>query len=210
MRLRDDLRDVTVERDGRTVPLVVSERHLPARSAEPSLAVPPSETAPPTRAPRLLLLGMVIGGVMAGAGGLARRERAPGRERSSAGRRSAARWVLTTLGVAWALLTGVLGAVLLALWTLTDHEFAWRNENLLQANPLALALVVLIPLAVIGGRRRGAARSAAWVLAALSVVGLLVHPLPLTPQGNLPVIALALPIHLGLAWAIWSTTGDTT
>ncbi len=209
MRLRDDLRTLTVERDGRALPLVVSERHLPALSDDdPDLAIPPSETSPPTRAPGFLLLGLVIGGIMAGAGWLARRERTPAGERTSPGIRSAARWVLVVVGTLWALLTGVLGTVLLALWTLTDHEFAWRNENLFQANPLALALVVLIPLAVIGGRRRGAARITALVLAALSVLGLLVHPLPLTPQGNLPVIALALPIHLGLAWALWSAARE--
>jgi hypothetical protein len=40
-------------------------------------------------------------------------------------------------------------------------------------------------------------------LAALSLMGLLVHPLPLTPQANLPIIALALPIHLALAASLW-------
>ncbi len=203
MRLSDDLRDMTIEREGRTVPLVVSERHLPAiRVGEPDLAVPPSETSPPTRAPGLLLLGVLIGGIMVGAGELTRRERTSGRTRS------AARWILAASGTLWALLTGVLGTVLLALWTLTDHEFAWRNENLFQANPLALALVVLIPLAVIGGRRRDGARVVALVLASLSMLGLLVHPLPLTPQSNLPVIALALPIHLGLAWALRAASRD--
>jgi hypothetical protein len=108
-----------------------------------------------------------------------------------------ARVALAVAGAAWGLLTGVLGLILLGLWTLTDHEFAWANENLLQANPLGLALLVLVPLAV-AGRRGRAAWTVAAILAALSILGLLVHPLPLTRQANLGIIALALPVHLGL------------
>lgn len=198
MRLRDDLRALTVEADGERVPLVASERDLPATARpDESLAAAPARTTPPTRAPGLLLIGLLIGGILAGAGRVAVREQAP------AGWRTAARWTLSLGGSLWGLLSGVLGTVLLALWTLTDHEFAWRNENLLQTNPLALALVVLVPLAVMAGRRRSAARFVALVLAGLSLVGLALHPLPLTAQQNLPVIALAMPIHLGLAWAMW-------
>ncbi len=117
--------------------------------------------------------------------------------------RTAARWVLAVIGSLWGLLAGVLGLVLLGLWTLTDHEFAWNNENLLQANPLALALVVLVPLAVArGGAWSGWATKVAGVVVVLSLCGLVLHPLPVTPQANLAIIGLALPIHAGAWWAL--------
>ncbi len=192
MRLRDDLRRVAVWQPGDSIPLVASNRHLPAFRAEETPAVPPGETSPPHRALWHLLVGLAIGAVFAGAGRLA------GRNATAA--RVAARGVIGLGGGAWGLVAGVLGLVLLGLWTLTDHEFGWRNENLLQANPLALALMVLAPLAAIRGSRM-ATRLAA-ILAALSAAGLLLHFLPVTPQANLPIIALALPIHLGVYYAL--------
>ena len=125
------------------------------------------------------------------------------RRRLAAARRarSVARWALAVAGSLWGLVVGVLGCILLALWTLTDHEFAHANENLFQASPLALALVVLVPLAV-AGRARQAAVVAAAILAVLSVLGLLVHPLPLSPQDNLAIIALALPVHAAVLYAL--------
>ena len=63
-------------------------------------------------------------------------------------------------------------------------------------NPLALGLAMLVPLAVIGGRGRSVALALAGLLAGLSALGLLLSPL--TPQVNLPIIAFALPLNLGL------------
>ncbi len=206
MRLADDLRDITVDGDG--LSLVASERALPAVGTEEDDAgVAPHETSTRGRAFVLLLVGLLIGGILAGAGWLADR-RAPG----SMSRRIGV-WTLLIGGSTWGLVTGVLGLILLALWALTDHEFAWRNENLLQTNPLALGLVVLVPLALRTraardqdrGRTSGgntAAGRLALVLLGLSILGLLLHPLPLTLQANLPIIALTLPIHAGLAWAL--------
>ncbi len=61
---------------------------------------------------------------------------------------------------------------------------------------------MLVPLAVLAGRAVRAARLLALGLLALSALGLLVQPLPLTPQANLPIVALTLPIHLGLWYAL--------
>ena len=201
MRLRDDVRDLTVSRDGMPRPLVVSERQLDAiGTGDPSPAGP---TSPAGRALGHLLVGLLVGSALAGAGALVGRPR-PDVTASGPGAPGAraARWLLAALGGAWGLVAGVLGLILLGLWTLTDHEFAWRNENLLQTNPLALGLLVLVPLAVLTGRAVSAARTLALTLLALSLLGLLIHPLPLTPQANLPIVALALPIHLGLAYAL--------
>lgn len=192
MRLRDDVRTVTVERDGRQVPLVASERRLaPLGGADPSASALPSSGA---RVLGHLIAGLLLGVVVVGAGALALR--------AAGGVRTAARGLLAVLGGLWGLLAGALGTVLLGLWLLTDHEFAWRNENLLQANPLALGLVVLVPLAVLAGRATAAARNLGLALLALSLTGLLIHPLPVTPQANLPIIAAALPVHLAFGYAL--------
>jgi hypothetical protein len=91
------------------------------------------------------------------------------------------------------------GSVLAGLWLGTDHMMAYRNENLLQMNPLALGLVLLGGLTL---RRRS--QSARWqralplALAALAVLGFIGQLLPGWDQVNGPIVALALPVHLGV------------
>ena len=199
MRLHEDVRRVTVPVGGRPLPIVVRETRLPAigdadeagRVAEAARNPGPT----PRRLAATLLIGLLVGTVFALAGHLA----SPARSRGA--KRTAGRWTLAVGGAAWGLATGILGLILLGLWALTDHEFAHTNENLLQANPLALGLAVLVPLAAVGTRAR-AARILAYVLLGLSIAGLLLNPLPVTRQANLGIIALALPIHLGLALGI--------
>ena len=96
---------------------------------------------------------------------------------------------------------GGLGGVILAgLWAFTDHAMAYRNENVLQLNPLVLALGILGPLALAGARwTRGMALALGQCRGLLSVVGLVIQVLPGVDQVNGAVIALALPIHLGVA-----------
>jgi hypothetical protein len=80
----------------------------------------------------------------------------------------------------------------------------YRNENLFLCEPLSLALVVLVPLAVRragGGALRLAERTAFLVLA-LALLGLAAKLLPGTTQDNAIFLALALPAHLGLWWGI--------
>lgn len=194
MRLRDDVREITMVRDGAPVPLVIGEREVPAAGApDERLAVAPGRVD--ARVAWMLLLGILGAGLLVVLGWLG----SQGREAGPA--RKVARWGLALAGSLWGLMTGVLGLILLGLWTLTDHEFAHANENLLQANPLALILVALVPMAI-AGRANDAAFRLAALLAGLSAVGLLLHPLPLTPQANLGVIAMALPVHVGLLYAL--------
>lgn len=90
--------------------------------------------------------------------------------------------------------------MLAGLWAFTDHVMAYRNENLFQVNPLVLGLAVLVPLALAGSGRAGRwAGSLALGLAMLSLAGLLLQVLPGFDQVNGPVIALALPVHFGIA-----------
>ena len=76
------------------------------------------------------------------------------------------------------------------------------NENLLQMNPLSLALLPVLP----GAIRRVAVRRATWVLAVtvamLSFLGFALQLLPWFQQVTGPAIALALPAHLGLAFGV--------
>ncbi|MBW3554140.1 MAG: DUF4105 domain-containing protein [Gemmatimonadetes bacterium] len=194
MRLRDDVREITRVRDGRRVPLVVAERELPAVGApDERLAVPRGIVD--ARVAWMLLLGVLAAGLLVVLGWLADQGGDAGPVRK------VARWGLALAGSLWGLLAGTLGLILLGLWALTDHEFAHANENLLQTNPLAVLLVALVPLAV-AGRLTDAAFRVGALLAGLSVLGLLLQPLPVTPQANLAVIAMALPVHLGLLYAL--------
>jgi hypothetical protein len=172
--------------DGRVEPLVVRERALytaQGRAPEPA--------APPLWIPGFLLVGALFGAVLVALATTAV---------DSAG----ARFRFSLLTVLWTLLIGIGGLLLMALWTFTDHTIAWRNENLFQFTPLSLPLVLLAP--ALAYRARWAARPArAFALAALgsSILGLLVQLLPAANQVNGEIIALLLPIHLGVAWGVW-------
>jgi hypothetical protein len=200
MRLRDHIRDITVAGpDGGPVPLVIEETVLYESTRVP----------PPDVAPRRLLASLVVGMVLAVLFALLAQL---GERR---GRGLALLFGLTV--AVWALLHGVLGVILAGLWLFTDHVAAWRNENLLQTSPVALVLVPLVVMAVLGhARARELAGVVAVLLAGMSVLGLMLSPLPFFDQANARVIAIVLPAHLVLAWVLlrWSpgstsTFGDT-
>ncbi len=186
LAMREHLRRITVPGpNGSPIPLVRSERTL----FESSAPAPPP--APPRWLPWYLLLGLAIGGL---ALALGRR----------AGRSSGARAGLTLLVTGWSLVAGVAGAVLAGLWGLTDHVMTYRNENLFQVNPLSL-LLALAAVLLWGGRvnpRRFAERLAV-VIAGIALLGFILQLLPGLGQVNGPIIALALPAHLGIAAALW-------
>lgn len=193
MDLREQLRRVSVlAPGGDRLPLVRSERTLfDAERAQPA-GLPDGM---PSRIAVYLLVGLVAGGVLVAFANRAYRSRS-----------RLARWAFASLGALWGLSVGVFGTVILGLWAVTDHTIAHANENLLQVSPVALALVVLVPAAASG--RRWAATGAAWVallLAVLAVLGLVLQLLPGLDQANGGIIALALPVHLGLAWTLWNT-----
>jgi hypothetical protein len=184
-KVRDQVRRVRVpDMEGRMVPLVASERTLLE-----AVGRAPERTEPPFWLPWYLLAGVVLGGLMAGLGEWARRGRA-------------GQFAFSALGALWSLVMGVGGLLLLALWTLTNHSIAYRNENLFQFNPLALGLVVLLPALGLGARwaaRPG--RLLALFVAGVAVLGLVLQVLPGLDQVNGSLIAFTLPVHLGVAWA---------
>jgi hypothetical protein len=150
-------------------------------------------TEPPRWIPQLLALGLLAGGL---AVALARWWS-----------RSGGRLPRVLLGLYTTLLGLALGAPALLLFLaglFTDHTVAHRNENLLLANPLTLAALPLGLLLALG--RPWAAVGLRWswtCLAATSVLALLLKVLPAFDQDNWNVLALLLPLNLGLAAAAW-------
>jgi len=182
LKLREYLREVTVpDSSGAPVPLVRAERTLYESEAFP---VP---DAPPGWTPWYLLLGLSLGGIFS----WGCRDGSGGRGPRRVGR---------GLAVGWLLLTGLAGAVLVVLWGFTDHTMAGQNENLLQTSLLSLALGGLLLLR--RPRRPGLERLTRWLavgIGGLSLVGLLLHLLPVFHQVNGPMLALCVPANLGVA-----------
>jgi cytochrome bd-type quinol oxidase subunit 2 len=150
---------------------------------------PPEAESPPNLAPWLTLIGFVLAAIFAWLG-----------IRAASGSRGARVAAAIAMSV-WCVVAGLLGVLLTLLWTVTDHVFAHRNENLLLFNPLWLVLAVLIAITMWSGRAAHSTRVLALGLAGLSAVGLLAHLVTVSSQVNLAVIGLALPPALAIAWA---------
>ena len=183
LKMRDWVRRVTIPGpDGRPRALVRSERTI----FESTAPAPPS--APPDWVPWYLALGMALGGAIWLLAAFARAN-------------PAARFGFLVLVGGWGALAGLGGLVLAGLWGLTDHVMARCNENLLQLNPLALLLLPASRAVLRGGSSAQRWTFLAFVVAGLSVLGLLLKAVPGFRQVNAPLIALALPIQLGIAAA---------
>jgi len=111
---------------------------------------------------------------------------------------------------AYSLVIGIAGTGLIALWTLTNHVYSYRNENVLQATPLSLILGVMI-LTHLRSRQQDSSASPfvgtrtlqlALLVVGLSALGFAMKILPLPRQQNVEIIALLLPTHLGVAMAL--------
>lgn len=175
IRLREHLDSIRVAGpDGMEHPLVKSERVLAPGGRWPVPDRPRDWTV------SYLLVGTLAGGLLAWLG-----------------RRVPAAYLV--LGTLWALAAGILGLVLTWLWAFSSHVAAHQNENLLLFNLLGLALAVVLPSAARGKSwALKPARRLALAIAALAALGLLLKLLPLFGQKNLEIIALALPVHMGL------------
>lgn len=176
IRLREHLDSITVSgADGVLRPVVKAERILSEGGRYPVPPRPSNWTA------RYLIAGVLLGGLLAWLG------------------QARIRWLFLALATLWALLSGVLGLVLTWLWVFSRHGAAHDNENLFLFNLLALGLAVVLPSAVRGKRwARKPARRLALAIAALAALGLVLKLLPVFHQANLELIALALPVHVGV------------
>jgi hypothetical protein len=149
---------------------------------------PPEADKAPTLSPWFTVVGLVIAGLFAWLGTAAMA--------GGLGARIAAA-VLVGL---WSVIVGLLGLVLTLLWTVTDHVFAYSNENLLLFNPLWLVLAVLAIAALARARASASFRVCAIGLAAIAALALVLHVVRLSAQDNLALIGLALPPALAIAW----------
>jgi hypothetical protein len=87
------------------------------------------------------------------------------------------------------------------MWAFTRHVFWGWNENLLLLSPLSLALLVLLPAALLRSRSVRPARALSRIIAVLGVLAFFMSIAP-GGQANLAIVALVLPLHLALAWAL--------
>jgi hypothetical protein len=176
--LQHQLRNVHVDDGhGSTRPLLLNEQLVSPNRLE----VPPA-TAPDLRLP-LALAGLLLAALMVAA----RRFWPTG---------------FVLLGGLYLLCAGLVGLLLIALWTLTAHHAAWSNANLLLFSPLAF---LLLPTLWRARRGRPASRFIDGVIALqllAVVVAVLLHLLPGTVQQNQPWLLFALPCWLAIAWSL--------
>jgi hypothetical protein len=190
MRLVELIRDVRIHRaSGITTPLVRAERRLVVDDRLAEQASPP-ELFWPSLAGGLALAGTLLMLALLG------------------GRSTAARLGIATLGAAWHTLAGSAGLLVLYLGLFTRHVFMGRNLNLLLATPASLALAALFPLAIILGSARivRAARSLSLLAAAFALAAVALRLVPALSQENRPLLALAVPAHMALTFALWRVT----
>lgn len=165
MSLQRLVRDVRViNGEGTEAPLVLREQVLFEATRRPAPDRPAVWTL------YYLLAGVLLGAIIL-ASGLTRA--AP---------------IGTFFCVTWCLVSGILGSLLVFLWTATAHVASYQNANLLPLNPGWLALAWL----VIARSRK--ARTLAVILTAAGFAALLLRLVP-NQQDTARVLALVLPIH---------------
>jgi hypothetical protein len=186
VRMANDLRTVRlIDSTGAQIPFVRSEMALFTAGRPPEPSVPPN-----------YLPWFVAAGILTAAAMIALVRNAEGGNRLSI-------FVATAVATIWSLIAGAAGTALVIAWLFTKHYFMSRNENLLHCDPLSLALVVLIPLSVYGGRGVSRAVKLAGIVASLSLLGFVLQGIPLFSQKNGEIIALALPINLVVWWTVY-------
>jgi len=178
-----------IDEQGQEIPLVRQEKWL-VQANRAAVA-----ESPPRRGLPLFGVGAAIGAAL-GALLFRLRRQSVGTDKTPRGIRLA--FALPAGG--FALLTGFLGSLFLFFWLGTDHEVAWRNENLLQTSPLSLAMTVTaFGLVLDRAWAKRAIPIVAYGLAGMSVLGLLLKVLPSFDQVNGEIIALFLPVWTGIA-----------
>ncbi|MGB7211646.1 MAG: DUF4105 domain-containing protein [Gemmatimonadales bacterium] len=188
VRLMVHLREVTVDSAGVQLPLVIREDTLSLSDRYPE----PVDHG--TEIPWFLLVGVLAGGILAGATGRGPR---PG-------------WWWVAAAALVALVLGIGGVVASGLWALTDHTATWRNQNVLQANLLALVLAFAIrPLALGRPWARRLAPRLGIIIAAGSLLGLAWHVV-IGGQANGDVLALLVPVNVGMAVGVWRVGANST
>ena len=182
LKLREHLRNVEVRgEDGSAEPLVLSERTIYESSEFVEAATPPKWTL------RFLTAGLALALVALFAA-----------HKATEGHTG--RIVFAAIATAWYALTGLVGLGLAGLWMFTDHNTSYRNENLFWFNPVAIVLVMLVPLLVLRVPwSMRVARLAAVFVAGASLLGVALQIVPGMDQVSGPLIALAVPPNVAFA-----------
>ncbi len=152
---------------------------------------PPLEE-PPERAVTMLLAGIAVAIFFFAFGGWA------------AGQRIA-RFFFGVLLSIWGLVVGFVGCFLLLAWAGTDHQVVYRNQNILQFAPFAIALAVLgwgVAFGMYGATRK--ALIVAVAAAALSLIGALLRVTMIWHQDNGPIIAFLVPAWVGMSAGLYN------
>jgi hypothetical protein len=104
------------------------------------------------------------------------------------------------IGGLFALLIGLGGALLTFLMTFTDHAVSYGNENALLLSFLTLVLAAVLRPAIAGAPRpQRLAQGLAIAIAGLALAALAIKLLPFGRQDDWEMLALFLPVDLGLA-----------
>ncbi len=140
----------------------------------------PLPMTPPTWWWGFLLVGIALGGVILLAA------------------QNAFRKTVIGLAIFWSLVCTLASIFMICLWLFTDHEAGYRNENLLIFSPFSF----LVLIAAIRAWRSKIARILVMIPLALGVLSLVMKAIPWAYEWNWEMIALALPIHAGLAAAV--------
>src|SRR5262249_46659994 len=113
-----------------------------------------------------------------------------------------ARLTFATLSIGWALVSGLAGCFLIFTLT-TDHQAAHHNQNILLFTPIALLLLAFAPSAV--RRRRFAvhARYTSLIVLGLAFLSVIINMCLSPRQMNWDLVALAMPIYIAWAIALW-------
>ena len=151
---------------------------------------PPEQ--PPERAVTMLLAGIAAALFFFAFGGLAAGQRIP-------------RFFFGAVISIWGLVVGFVGCSLLLLWAGTDHQVVYRNQNIFQCAPFAIALFVLgwgVALGMHGATRK--ALIIALASAALSIAGALLRVSMISHQDNGPLIAFLVPAWVGIAAGLYN------
>jgi hypothetical protein len=178
--LAESLRPLKVSYGSEPVPVVASQS-LRFRAARP-----PALAAPPMRWPWFLLAGAGLGGLFWASLALSRQSRL-------------ARFLAGAIASLVTLAAGLLGCALLFLWLFTNHQIAFRNQNLWLAPPWLLAAAVAsvgLALGRLAWMRRMERLLTLTVWAAVLSVPL--QWLPWFRQANLEFFVLFAPLWTGL------------
>ena len=159
-----------------------------------------SRTPLPDEAPSRLFVALLIGLVLSAIIVLCAAATAP-----------AVRVALAVFASLWFGIGAFLGTALLLAGTVTKHApYMGANVTLLQLHPMLAVAMVVVPLALVRGRRSNAAVGITALLAVLAAAGVLLQAVPSWHQQSGVVMAITVPVHVAFALAMRRVSSRVT